>query len=210
MTGFITLFSFVLAGLLLGPRRRSFAMLTIVILLLTLGILALFPDSYLVHSARKLVSGQWGLSIVNHLYGSIGPLLKVHSSYTLLGYGLGGTSTHFHEIVPEVAWQNIEAISWEGMPSLGSLFARILAESGLFGLLLFALVIGVSFRESRYDMSTSLNGPNISLVGISRLALVAVLVRQAMGQGSYALPYLWFWLSLIDSRYVLARKAYHG
>jgi len=205
-TGFVTLFCFSLLGLLLGPERRLFGISTSIVLLVVLGAFILVPNNYLVYAVKKLVSGQWGLSIINHVYGSIGPLLKGGSSYVLLGYGLGGIATHFKEIVPEVAWQSIQAVSWEGLPSLGSLFARILAESGLIGLLLFASVIIVSFRESKCKASRSINSPNRSLIRIGRLALIALLIGQTIGKGSFALPYLWLWLAIIDSRYIIYKR----
>ena len=206
MTGLIVLSSLVLAGVLLGPRRNLFIVATAALLVSVVGFAILFPNNYAIIQIRSLLSGDWSLSIINRFYSTLGPIINSLSSYTLLGYGLGGTSTHFNEIVPEFAQADIAAVSWEGMPNLRSLIGRILAETGLMGLWLFAMIIFVSLQELRSMCRRSTSSSGIPFLKVAKLALFAFLVGSIMDHGSFALPYFWFWLAVIDSRYILKYK----
>jgi hypothetical protein len=41
-----------------------------------------------------------------------------------------------------------------------------------------------------------------ALMTVAPLALGAIAVGSAIAYGSFALPFLWFWLALIDRRYI--------
>ncbi|MEM2002757.1 MAG: hypothetical protein QXT77_08945 [Candidatus Methanomethylicaceae archaeon] len=205
ITGFVVLAVFVVAGMLFGPRRRVFAIATIVLVLLVGGFLILYPSNYAVWQLRSLLFSEWSLSITNRFYSTFGPFINSLSSYTLIGYGLGGTSTHFLEIVPAVAQEDIAVVSWEGMPNLRTLVGRILAESGLLGLVMFAGMVVLGLKELQHAHRVMADGLSKNLLGIARLTLFGIIVGATIGYGSFALPYLWIWLAWIDSRYILSR-----
>jgi len=202
-TGFVVFSAFIIAGMLLGPRRRMFTIALIVLPLLVRGFLVLFPSNYAIWQVRSLLSGEWSLSITDRFYSTSGPFITSLSSYTLIGYGLGGTCTHFFEVIPAIARKDIAAVSWEGMPNLRSLIGRILVESGLVGLLLFAAIIVLSLKELRYAHRASADRASKTFLKSARLALLCLLIGITIGHGSFALPYLWFWLAFVDSRYIL-------
>lgn len=206
-TGVIVLLTFVFAGLFLGPRRGLFFFLVVVILLLASAFLTLFPNNYAIRQISSLTPGQWSLSIIGRFYSTFGPFKNMLSSYTVIGYGLGGTVTHFTEILPPEAQQAIAAVSWEEIPNLRSLTGRLLAETGLVGLSLFALTIIVSLQQLKKIFTFDGNDRLTTLLlGNARLALIAFLVGSTIGHGSFALPYFWVWLALIDSRYVIHKE----
>jgi len=208
-TGLIVLSSLVFAGMLIGPRRGLFCAVAALLLVSVVGFTISFPDNYAVLQTQRLLSGDWSPSIINRFYSTFGPMINSLSSYTLLGYGLGGTSTHFIEIVPAFAQADIAAVSWEGMPNLRSLIGRLLAETGLLGLWLFVLIIFVAIKELQSVLRRSTTIEQTIFLKIARLAIFAYIVGSAMDHGSFALPYLWFWLAVIDSRWILlvpARK----
>lgn len=171
-----------------------------------MGYVILFPDSYVIMQIGNLVSGEWGLSINSRFYSTLGPVINLLSSYTLLGYGLGGTTIHFSEIVPAFAQAPIAAVTWEQMPNLLTLIGRLLSETGFVGLSLFAMMIFVSLQELRSMCWEPTTESRIILLKVSRIALFAILVGITIAHGSFAVPYLWFWLAFIDSRYIQERQ----
>lgn len=211
-TGLIVLSSLALGGVLLGPRRGVFVVATVVLFASAVGVAMWLPNNYAIVQIQSLASGDWSISVVRRFYSTFGPVVNSLSSYTLLGYGLGGTSTHFNEIVPAFAQADMVAVTWEAMPNLSSLIGRILAETGLFGLLLFILIVFVEVKEVRSICQKSASRRQILFLKVAQLAVFAFLVGSMFDYGSFSLPYFWFWLAVIDSRYMLESKrwAYSG
>jgi len=202
-TGLIELLSLLLTWLLLSNRKYHFFNLILVALLLMIGVFAIYllPNNYAVMQLEHVFSGNWTVSAIDRFYGAFGPFMRVFSSYTLLGYGLGGTSIHFHELMPENVQAIAASVHWETMPNLNSLIGRILAESGLLGLLLFSTIFYASFKEVKILIRNSKTGSVLAHMALP--VLITFLVGATVGgHGSFALPYLWFWLAVIDSRYM--------
>jgi hypothetical protein len=44
------------------------------------------------------------------------------------------------------------------------------------------------------------------MLGAASLALVGLAVAHAVKLGSFALPYMWFWLAYVDSRSLVNRR----
>lgn len=89
------------------------------------------------------------------------------------------------------------------MLNLRTLLGRIFAETGLVGVVLFASIIPMAGRELRRAYLRQTDEVGKALLMSARLALVALLLGHTIGHGSLALPYLWFWLAVIDSRWIL-------
>lgn len=206
-TGFGILLSMMLAGALLGPGRRLFIVSMICSFLIAATSWILLTNNYAIRQMNQLLSGNWSTSIIDRFYGAFGPFFMAFSSYSLLGYGLGGTTTHFSEVVPEFVQSEIASVHWQNMVNLGPLAGRLLAETGLLGLILFATVILVCFRELRAVCRLSNDNSHVTFLKFARLGLIAYLVGAGIsGPGSFALPYLWFWLAIVDARYLKARE----
>jgi len=206
VSGLTVLLGLVMAGVLFGPKRGGFLFSILCVIGLVVCLFLLVPHNYATMQIQRLVSGDFSVSFVDRLFSTVGPVMRSVSSYTVFGYGLGGTATHFSEVVPASAQAAIAGVRWATMPNLANMVGRIIAETGLAGLCLFVVIFIVGYREVRSVSEWLAASSTSSLLGVSRLALAAILVGATIGgQGSFALPYLWFWLAVIDSRYMLAR-----
>ncbi|GAW94073.1 hypothetical protein [Calderihabitans maritimus] len=202
ITGLMVMVGFLLAGVLVGPGRRLYAVTGIVLLVAVTGYAVLFPHNYAAGQVQSFLSEDWTISIVNRFYSTWGPVASALSSYTLLGYGLGGMSTHFSEVLPAVAQVDIAAVSWADMPTLKTLVGRVLAETGLVGLWLFSAIILTALQQVKNMRRHRSWRSKTPLLAAAGPALSAFLLMAAAGHGSFALPYFWFWLAVIDSRYL--------
>lgn len=146
-------------------------------------------------------SGALTASALDIGYGIVGPIMRLPESLTSVGYGLGGTATHFAQIVPEHAQQVIMEIRAEGRPALGPLVGRLVAEAGLIGLAMFLavfVVAGVQLRRLR--TASGVVGARRAMLDAAAIGLFGVLVGHGIKHGSFAVPFLWFWLAFVDSR----------
>jgi len=204
---------FVLAGmfaaLALGKRFRRHALLGLAgLAIVVAGLVLVFPKNYAGYQARKLWSGlgphaqeEFLPSVTVPVFATFGPFARAFSSLNLLGYGLGGTATHLAEMVPAAGRRDIIAASWSGMPTLTTSIGRVFAETGLVGLLLFAGMWVFALRAVR-QLARGTQGDTTAaaMLGAASLALVGLAVGHTVKFGSFALPYLWFWLAYVDSR----------
>lgn len=210
-TGLVVLLSFLFSGVLFGPRRRSFVVTAFLFSMLIVAFVVLFPDNYAVLQVNTVLSDSPSFSFNARLYSIIGPIMNLFSSpYAWFGYGLGGIGSHFNEVMPGHIRDQFMEIVWEGMGgSLTSLTGRLIVETGLIGLFLFFRIIVAGLGELRWVRQRALANSEVTLPRMAKPALFAFLISSVMGaggSGSFILPYLWFWLALIDSRYILIKR----
>jgi len=198
----------VVAGILLAlafaSRFRRPALAALAGGALTLAVLTVaFPKNYIAHQAARVVSmlvrGDYAdlpPSVTVVVFGTLGPFARVFSSLNLLGYGLGGTATHAAAVLPAAALRDVGLASWPEMPNLTTSLGRVFAETGLVGLVLFAGMWVVAFRR--------LVREGDAVTGASRVAALAGLAGLAIAHvikvGSFAVPFVWFWLAYVDAR----------
>ncbi|OFV80864.1 MAG: hypothetical protein A2Y78_08810 [Acidobacteria bacterium RBG_13_68_16] len=190
-----------------STRRVALATLGAAAVLIVALVLA-FPDNYLLFQARGLwsglVKGEPGgflPSATVIVFGTLGPFARAFSSLNLLGYGLGGTTTHLAAMIPAVGQRDIIAASWAGMPTLTTSAGRVFAETGLVGFAMFVGIWVVAFRALRQlRRAPAGDGTAAAMLNATSLALVGLAVGHTVKFGSFALPYLWFWLAYVDSR----------
>jgi hypothetical protein len=203
-TGFVLLAAVTLAGITFGPHRRFYLGFAALGAIAVAVIIQKIPGNYMLTLFQEMqTSGMVGTG-ESRIYSTIGPVMKATDSCNLVGYGLGGTSTHFHQMIPESAQKYLAQVSWEGMYNLKTLLGRIFAETGLIGIVLMICAIGCAYFElSRTAAATSGRTP---LVSTARIGLFAVVVLSTMG-GSVGAPHLCFWLAVADSRFMLSNRA---
>jgi hypothetical protein len=115
-------------------------------------------------------------------------------------------SLHFNEVMPEKQRAEIMAVRWKELPNLSTLLGRIFAEIGTLGLLMFVFFIYVTFREVQ-DLIRKRGSPRaVATLTASRIGFIVTLVSLANAFGSFHMPYLWLWMAVIDSRYILMKK----
>ena len=208
VTGWLVAGGMLLALALSRPTRRIAVVSLGIAAALIFALVLAFPDNYLVFQGRALWSGlvegdSSGLlpSVTVIFFGTLGPFARAFSSLNLLGYGLGGTATHLAAMVPAAGQRDIVAASWAGMPTLTTSVGRVFAETGLVGFVLFVAMWVVAFEELRRLRRTPTGDATASaMLGAATLALVGLAVGHTVKFGSFALPYMWFWLAYVDSR----------
>lgn len=180
--------------------RRSAVIWLMSIVALGVGALS-FTYSYVTSQFNSFITGRWSVSIVDRIYSTVGPLMALDSPRVLLGAGLGGSPFYFEEIMPEHIRAAVTSVRWEAFRSPNSLVGRIVAELGLIGLVLFLHLIWQAFRA--WMIIRRMRGkPDgwISLGMVGGIALVATLLATSLGGlGSFAHPYFWFWIALLDT-----------
>lgn len=200
--GFITAFIVVFLGAILGPARRFFVTALLLFPFLFLGAILFFHKSYMSAQFSILSKHQHDISFTDRFDSFVGPYERVFSSYDLFGYGLGESTTHFKYLVPKKAEKEMAAENWSHLPELNSLGGRLLAEEGIIGVLLAVLVIFTALKEVNASLKKEKNDSHKFFLYITRIALLATIASYCGEFGSYAVPYLWFWLAVIDSRYI--------
>lgn len=202
-TGYLVL-GVALAAALLTPWRRLALWSVTGALGAMLLLVAVRPVNYVTLRLEYLafsVSGDGGPvdeTVGNTLAGAVGPPLRLGSSLVAVGYGLGGTSTHLEDVLPRAWTKSVRRVSWERMPNLRSLTGRILAETGLLGLGLFAWMIVAAWRGLAHGGLGGGTSLDREMVTAARVAMVAMLAGYVVKYGSFASPYLWIWLALAD------------
>lgn len=196
-----------LAAVLISPSYRKYGAALACIVLLVLAGTLVYPNNYMKRQARALVGAvrvenmAWNASITDTFYSLVGPLMATDTSWVIVGYGLGGTSTHFDELIPEYARETLARAKRENLPNLGSMVGRVYAETGLLGLILFIRVWWVTFRVLRkWESRQHLRKVSHLAVAGARMGLGGTAVAFTLKIGSFALPYFWFWLALVESR----------
>jgi hypothetical protein len=115
---------------------------------------------------------------------------------------LGGTVSHFEDVLPKDVQAAVASVKWKELPNLSTLVGRIFAETGAVGFTLFCFICGVAFWEYRRTIHRVDDADDRKFLWSSRLGLIATLVSVAVAVGSFHMPYLWFWLAVIDARYI--------
>jgi hypothetical protein len=217
MTGYLLLGAMLVATAVQpGLRRPALAALAGVAGLVVLLAVA-FPENYLMFQGRWLLSTLKSANLVDaspsvtvNLFATVGPFLRAFSSLNLLGYGLGGTATHLADMVPAGGVEILNLAGWPGMPNLPTSLGRVFAETGLVGFAMFVGIWVVAFRTLRkLHHAPAGDGTAAAMLRAASLALVGLAVGHTVKFGSFALPYLWFWLAYVDSRSLLNGRQAH-
>jgi hypothetical protein len=201
--GIILLFVLLIVGMMIGPGKRIMARIAGGFFVVLVMFVSFFPNNQIFRHAGTFLAGATNVSFNDRLYGTIGPFMSSFTSMTMIGYGLGGTSIHFNDIVPANQRAEILAARWKELPSLGTLIGRIYAEIGAPGLILFLFFIYITFRELRVTMGSGPPPFRAIALAAARLGFIITLVSLTNAFASFHMPYLWLWMAVIDSRYIL-------
>lgn len=203
ISGLLLLFVFLLSAIVFGPARKGITAVVVVVLVLVGVTVTMFPSNQILRHARSIAIGQSNLSVNDRYYGVVGPFIRAVDSYTIIGYGLGGVSAHFDDVVPPKVQREILAAKWKDYPTISSLFGRTFAETGALGLSLFLLVIALSFWQLWKLIRLSEHHSSRIAYGAIRLALIVIYASMFVSIGPYHTPYFWFWIAVVDTHYLL-------
>jgi O-antigen ligase len=130
---------------------------------------------------------------------------RIYAAHPILGVGLGNYAFYFEEMLPDLSWSRYpEIIRYitpaEDAPRLitpKNLLARLLAETGLAGTILFtAFILAVCGCAFYLWFSASAEGAYWGLAGL--LALIAFPIM-VFSFDSLALPNMWVVFGLITA-----------
>jgi hypothetical protein len=203
LTGFIILFCVLVFGLFLGPNKRIILGISLIFISLLILAYIIFPENMIVRHLKMLLAGGVNISFDDRVYSTLSPFMTSFSSLTTIGYGLGGSVSHFLEIIPPEVQKSLLRVKWEHLPNLATLIGRIMAETGVLGLVLFTLIIYVGLKNIRILIRNDNTLDNKVFYQSARLGLIGTVASLSFALGSFHLPFLWFWLAYIDSRIIL-------
>jgi hypothetical protein len=199
----VALFAALVAvGILFGPRRKFFRRIGLASLAVLVAGLFLIPSNQILRHGRSIVLGQSNVSFIDRYYGLIGPFLMSFQTYTVFGYGLGGTVSHFEDVLPKEVQAAVASVKWKELPNLSTLIGRIYAETGALGLAFFLGALGMTFWEFRRAMNRAREPNRVAFLFAARLGFILACVASAMTLGSFHMPYLWLWMAIVDARYL--------
>ncbi|MBL0176435.1 MAG: hypothetical protein IPP94_14420 [Ignavibacteria bacterium] len=203
LTGVLLLLLVLISGVILGPSRKMLSILMVSFVALSVAGIVLSPGNQIMRHLTVLSAGGENISFTDRYYSAFGPFLSIFTSWSSVGYGLGGVATHFTDVIPPDVALEIVWAKQEGLPSLTSIFGRVFAETGIIGWLLFLSMFVVAFRSVAALLKAESSPEKRRLYACFRIGLVAVVFSLFFSIGPYHTPYLWLWIALIDSRYII-------
>lgn len=207
-TGAAVLFILCGLGVLWGPERLTFGgalgAAAVGVVLLVLAV----PNNYAVAQVGSLFRGELDLSATTKFFSTLEPVTRMPSSLVPIGYGLGGSPFHLDDVLSETTYRDIVSISWQNAPNLKTLWGRVLTETGLFGVaLILAIVVTAAWQARSLSRRALPQEGRLALMAVPVAVAYLLGATAASGLGSFALPTLWFWLAVLDSRYVQVTAA---
>lgn len=145
---------------------------------------------------------------------------NIYNDHPILGVGLGMAGFYFQQKMPDYGWQLTETrrllYSSSGLMNIKNFWARILAETGIVGFSLFLIFLiaeGVTAKRLTDSRSTIMQ-----TLGWMGIFMLIAFTLEGFSVDSFALPYYWFTLGLINAGWIVERnnqerpvsKADHG
>jgi hypothetical protein len=150
--------------------------------------------------ARNLAFGE------RLVYWAVG--WRVFSNYPLLGVGPGNTGLFFMEKLPIQGWQLSEIIQvvdlLHDLPSVKSLWSRLLAETGLIGFSALAAWLFVVWRAGAFLKAQAKR--ILRMIGWMGSFVIVAMILEGFSVDSFALPYLWVSLGIVTAASALGRR----
>ena len=135
---------------------------------------------------------------------------NIFNAHPLLGVGLGNAGFYFPQKMPAFGWSltevnqlfNYQAI----IPNIKSMWVRILAETGLVGISVFAAWYYMLWQSGR--LARQAKDQILRVTGLAgQFVLIAFLV-EGFSIDSFALPYFWFAVGLLSAAAALTRRSF--
>ena len=133
---------------------------------------------------------------------------NVFSQHPLLGVGLGNAGYYFPKAITPYGWTLIEvrklAYRTSILLNVKSLWARLLAETGLIGLAVFCSWLYALARKflKKSEIKHSITGT----FGLAGIFILCALLAEGFSIDSFAMPYMWVGLGLAASDVALNLK----
>ncbi|MBN2047885.1 MAG: O-antigen ligase family protein [Anaerolineaceae bacterium] len=128
---------------------------------------------------------------------------EVFNDYPVIGVGLGNSGFFFNQKLAAYSWiyPEVRDLMWRGSAVLNpkNLWVRLLAEVGIIGMIAFVLWLFAQWRAAKKLVTKS--SSMLRFIGLGGMFTLFALVMEGFSVDSFALPYLWFTLGLVNSAY---------
>jgi hypothetical protein len=151
----------------------------------------LFPANYVVSlvsfiianykTSGHLASG----SLVDRLYGLLGPILLMRTPHAWLGFGFGGDSVYFYHLFPADISRIIRSTKL-GFLSISSLQGKMLLYGG---------IVGYGYYIAAWRKAWSCGDGSL----LSRIMLLGAFATSLFSLGPFFIPYVWLWLAVAST-----------
>jgi len=136
---------------------------------------------------------------------------RVFSLHPILGVGLGNSGFYFPQLVPAVGYTLLDVLSAAGaspgpFPNPKSLWFRLVAETGIVGLVLYAtwLVVMAACAWELRRRGRNLQG----VIGLAAVFALVAFLLEGFSLDTFALPYQWILLGMATAGWArLPQKA---
>jgi O-Antigen ligase len=198
-------------NLLAGTRRKVLASVIVIMTCLLLGF-ALSQNRYLARTWRFWVDDvptnktYLEYIAVGQRFVYLQTALKMYQTYPILGVGLGNYAFYFEEMLPNQPYFSQPEITRQLTPTAGrasrlitpkNLYARILSETGLLGIVTFAGFVFAVLGSALYLWFSG--SPEERFWGFSGLIGIFVFLIVAFSVDSFAIPNMWMVFGFITA-----------
>ena len=164
-----------------------------IIALLALGglVLSYFPDNYVfrmlssiyIHLSEGSILANG--SLVDRLYGFVGPLNNFLTTHGLIGYGFGGDATYFNKLFNSQVAAIIRDTKG-ALPQISSLQGKMIMYGGAIGYALY-----LSGWIYAYMLSADKK--------VFRAVIITLFGASIFSLAPLFLPYVWAWVALANT-----------
>jgi hypothetical protein len=159
----------------------------------------LFPQNYIVallsyivanyRTSGHLASG----SLVDRLYGLLGPLFLLRTPHAWLGYGYGGDDVYFYHLFPAGIARIVRSTK-QGFLSISSLQGKMLMYGGIIGYGYYL----AAWRKAWNSATDSL---------VARIMMLGLFATSLFSLAPLFIPYVWLWLAVASTRQLPEQEA---
>ncbi len=151
-------------------------------------VLRMFPQNYVIamisyiYWSYKTSGHLASASLIDRLYGLLGPVSLLRAPHAWLGYGFGGDEVYFYHLFPASIARIIRS-STRGFLAIGSLQGKMLMYGG---------IIGFYYYLAAWWNAWLSGGGNV----LVRVMLVGVFATSLFSLAPFFIPYVWLWLAV--------------
>lgn len=148
----------------------------------------LFPHNYVIALSSVIFASYKGSghlasgSLVDRLYGLLGPVSLMGTPHGWLGFGFGGDDVYFYHLFPPDISRIIQSTK-QGFLSISSLQGKVLMYGGL---------LGYGYYIAAWRKAWIAGGGSL----VARIMLLGVFAASLFSLGPFFIPYVWLWLAV--------------
>ena len=132
---------------------------------------------------------------------------RIFNLYPWLGVGLGNAGFFIQDQMPSLGWATVEIRALLNdpnvLPSVKSLWLRVMTETGLAGLSTILVWIYLLWKSTRLSYHSI--QPDQRIIALAGELFLVAFISEGFSVDYYAMPYLWAFAGLISSNGLIYR-----